>query len=81
VEIALALKPRGGDRWAILGDILSGEVSDEVTLRALDGDAQWAVSAEGSAFLFDTVERGIYTLQIPCGDRWIEIESLKIGMD
>jgi len=100
VEIVLALKPCGGDQWAIIGDVLLGEEtgekrretgerrppaslgregSGEVTLRALDGSVQQVAATEGSAFVFDTVERGTYALQIPCGDRWIEIEALRVG--
>lgn len=81
IEIVLALKHRKGDQWAIVGEVISGEVSGEVILRALDGSVQQSVSAEESAFLFDTVERGTYVLQIPCGDRWIEIEALKVDRE
>lgn len=95
LEILLVLKPHGGDQWAILGNVLPGEnspqpprmgdqergTSDEALLWRSEGNLQRTVRMEKSTFLLDEVERGTYALRILWGDRQIDIESLRVGLN
>jgi hypothetical protein len=95
LEILLVLKPHGGDQWAVLGNVLPVEnspqtpsmgerersTSGEALLWRSEGNLQRTVRMEKSAFLFDEVERGTYALRILWGDRQIDIESLRVGLD